>query len=60
MKLCFVGQTGNGINRIITEVLRVLLMMMMMMMDGKNAQDFSATTRFIPKRQRQYIHSNLE
>jgi hypothetical protein len=49
MKLCFVGQTGNRINRIITEVLRVLLMMMM---DGKNARDFSATTRVIPKRQR--------
>ena len=52
MKLCFGGQTGNRINRIITEVLRVLLlMMMMMMMDGKNTQDFSATTRVIPKRQ---------
>jgi len=33
MKLCFVEQTGNRINRIIMEVLRVLLMMMMMM-DG--------------------------
>jgi len=55
MKLYFVGQTGNRINRIITEVLRVLLLlllltMMMMMMDGKNAQDFSATTRVVPKR----------
>jgi hypothetical protein len=47
MKLCFVGQTGNRINRIIIEVLRVLRMMM----DGKNAQDFSAITRVIPKRQ---------
>lgn len=30
MKLCFVEQTGNRINRIIKEVLRLLLMMMMM------------------------------
>jgi hypothetical protein len=57
MKLCVVGQTGNRINRIITEVLRVLLMIMM---DGKNAYNFSATTRVIPKRQRQYIPSIRE
>jgi hypothetical protein len=49
VKLCFVGQTGDRINRIISEILRVFLMMMMM--DGKNAQDFSATTKVIPKRQ---------
>jgi hypothetical protein len=51
MKLCFVGQTGNRINRIITEILRVFLMMMMDGWMEKNAQDFSATTRVIPKRQ---------
>jgi len=56
MKLCFVEQNGNRINRIITKVLRVLLMMM----DGKNAQDFFATSRVIHKRQQQYIPSNLE